>query len=390
MRKTTCITKKIASVALTLALVLPAFVGVKTSSAAEADATTALLKEYAGKITFLGANPEKTYDGMLEKKTDDGQFEYSVKDVPTDPIGYRIDDFDQDGANELLVMEQYADHCGKLVMYEVVDSQVTKKAELELVEFQSDDYKECYKNGLGWSYGDSSCFVYVQNGKKYIGIEAYNVANYTADGFGWSFFRVAYDGTSLSEDSKYVCNGSDLNMYDVAIDIYDALNLTTDMETVKKDGFRVRDFVTSKIEFAGSKIADENVEYEKREAMKTGDQIKASTISFYMANNIAAETEKLTDIGNGSAKNIAPGKVTLKSAKAKSGKLVVNWKETAKCQGYQIEVNGKKKNLGAWNNRYALKVKKGKKYSVRIRAFAEIGGKKAYGKWSAKKTVKAK
>ena len=390
MKKTTCIMKKIASITLAVALVLPAFVGVSVSSAAEADATTTLLKDYAAKITFLGSDSTKTYDGLLKKESADESLQISAEKVPTDPIGYRIDDFDQDGANELLVIEQDADHCGKLVMYEVVDSAVKKTAETELVEFDDGDYKECYKSGLDWTIGDSSCFVYVQGGKKYIGVEEYSSANYIADGIEYSFLRMIYDGTSFKQDAKFHWDGSDMNYYDIVVGIYDSLNLTTDLETAESDSFRVRDFVTSKVEFATSLIVDANVDYEITSKMQPGDSIKGSTISFETKNNIAAETDNLTDIGDGSPKNLTPGKASVKSVKSKSGKLVIKLKHTTKAQGYQIEYNGKKKNVDAWNDTWQIKAKKGKKYSVRVRAFAKIGGKTVYGKWSAKKSVKVK
>lgn len=89
---------------------------------------------------------------------------------------------------------------------------------------------------------------------------------------------------------------------------------------------------------------------------------------------------------------------SLRSIKSPGGrKLKVTWKKAAGAGGYQIAYNlaGKKAKykvvkkagtVSAW----LKKLKKGKKYTVRIRAYRVISGTKYYSAWSAAKTKKVK
>ena len=217
MQKTKCLIKKVTSVVLAMALVLPVAGFAKTSVAAEEDATTALLKEFAAKQTFLGADTTKTYDGLLKRTTDENApHVFSNDNIPLAPIGYRIDDFDGDGANELLIVdltektiEKKNTRITELVMYEVVDSAVVEKDRVSLPVYEEED-GNYYDNGLSWSEGDSACITYVQEGKRYIAVEEYNVATYIADGIGWDFLRLTYDGTEFAMAGKYALAGSDI------------------------------------------------------------------------------------------------------------------------------------------------------------------------------------
>ncbi|MFQ9515076.1 MAG: fibronectin type III domain-containing protein [Eubacterium sp.] len=100
----------------------------------------------------------------------------------------------------------------------------------------------------------------------------------------------------------------------------------------------------------------------------------------------------LTKFSLGAAK---PAKVSLKSVKAaKGGKVKVTYKKVTGAAGYQIQYS-LKKNMKAAKSKttkkatYTIKkLKKGKKYYVRVRAYNK--GKKAYGDWSKKKSVKVK
>ncbi|MDR1775327.1 MAG: fibronectin type III domain-containing protein [Actinomycetes bacterium] len=93
-----------------------------------------------------------------------------------------------------------------------------------------------------------------------------------------------------------------------------------------------------------------------------------------------------------------PGKVTVKSVKAAKKKVTVKWKKLAAAQKvtkYQVQyrIKGKK-----WQTKYIKaaaakksslvikKLKKGKKYQFRVRAYKTVGGKKYYGAWSKVKT----
>jgi hypothetical protein len=89
-----------------------------------------------------------------------------------------------------------------------------------------------------------------------------------------------------------------------------------------------------------------------------------------------------------------PAKVTGVKSKVGKKKLVVSWKKvSAKVKGYTIQyrVKGTKKwktkTVSASKSKLTLKkLRKGKKYQVRVRAYITSSGKKYYGLWSVIKT----
>ena len=84
--------------------------------------------------------------------------------------------------------------------------------------------------------------------------------------------------------------------------------------------------------------------------------------------------------------------------KAGKKKLTVSWKKDSKVDGYQIQYSTNNKFKKAATVTCSKKtakttikrLKKGKKYYVRIRAYKKIGNKKYYGAWSKVKSVKVK
>lgn len=93
---------------------------------------------------------------------------------------------------------------------------------------------------------------------------------------------------------------------------------------------------------------------------------------------------------------LAAVKIAKVTAKKKSA--VVKWKKTAGANGYQLAYGLKKNFKGAKKvtvkvskTTYTIKkLKKGKVYYIRIRAYKTSSGKKQYGKWSGTKKVKIK
>lgn len=83
-------------------------------------------------------------------------------------------------------------------------------------------------------------------------------------------------------------------------------------------------------------------------------------------------------------------KVKLISAKNVKKKAVkVKWKKIDGVAGYQVAV-GKKKKMAANNSLKIKKLKKKKKYAVKVRAYTVVDGKNVYGQWSKVKKVKIK
>jgi hypothetical protein len=97
--------------------------------------------------------------------------------------------------------------------------------------------------------------------------------------------------------------------------------------------------------------------------------------------------------------NIIPRKVSLKSVKIKNGSAVLKWKSAAAAQkitGYAIEYRMKN---GTWKTKLVKrnargvtigKLKKGKTYQFRIRAYKTVGGVKYSSKRSAVKSASVK
>lgn len=96
----------------------------------------------------------------------------------------------------------------------------------------------------------------------------------------------------------------------------------------------------------------------------------------------------------------APAKPSVTSVKNASGKkMVVKWKKVKGISGYELQYatsSNFKKRTGKekyffWQDICNLyKTEKNKTYYVRMRSYVKVNGKKVYGNWSAKKSVKIK
>lgn len=101
-----------------------------------------------------------------------------------------------------------------------------------------------------------------------------------------------------------------------------------------------------------------------------------------------------------SSKVNKPGKVTgLKIKNKKKRKMIISWNWKVNMSGFQIQYaqnkkftkKRKSKTVGKWTSRKTItKLKKGKTYYVRVRAYKKSSGKKIYGSWSKIKKVKIK
>ncbi len=97
---------------------------------------------------------------------------------------------------------------------------------------------------------------------------------------------------------------------------------------------------------------------------------------------------------------VNPKATSIKSAKnSKSKKATVKWKKVSDVTGYQIQYSTSKsfKSKKSVTVKGATKVsktlsklKKGKTYYIRIRAYKTVSGTKYYSEWSSKKSVKIK
>jgi minor extracellular protease Epr len=111
--------------------------------------------------------------------------------------------------------------------------------------------------------------------------------------------------------------------------------------------------------------------------------------------NAAQALSEVTPEVKSDAKPATPKKLATPKAKAGKKQIKVTWKKSATkgISGYEVQyrVVGKKwvtKKLGAKATSVTIKkLKPGKKYEVRVRAFSKSSGKVVYGPWS--KTIKS-
>lgn len=101
--------------------------------------------------------------------------------------------------------------------------------------------------------------------------------------------------------------------------------------------------------------------------------------------------------GGGTTASYKPGKVNAISAKNIKGKKIkVTFKEASKATGYQIVYATNKKftkavKIKTKKNTYTLKkLKKGKTYYIRVRAYRKVKGTVYYGKYSSTKKIKVR
>ncbi len=113
-------------------------------------------------------------------------------------------------------------------------------------------------------------------------------------------------------------------------------------------------------------------------------------------------TAKATSAYKSATKKITiyaiPAKMKTPTVKAGKRKLSVSWKKDSKADGYQIQYSTSSKFKKAKNvscskktaKTTLKKLKSGKKYYVRIRAYKKIGNKKYYGSYSRVNSIKVK
>lgn len=108
----------------------------------------------------------------------------------------------------------------------------------------------------------------------------------------------------------------------------------------------------------------------------------------------SSDNQNGTDDTPSTVKKLSSPKIkTLKNTGKK--KMTVLWKKVSGANGYQIRYkqSGKKEKTvtvkgGASTKKVISGLKKGKKYTVKVRAYKAVSGKRMYSGWSAKKTVK--
>lgn len=138
---------------------------------------------------------------------------------------------------------------------------------------------------------------------------------------------------------------------------------------------------------------------EVKEVMPTEDLTNGDDIEYEVPETPSTQQPQTSEP---QAQDVAaPAKTAIKKLKNRKGRKVqVKFKEVAGADGYEITYStgvnfGKKKTTvnsynAAKNVRTVKKLKKGKRYFVKVRAYKMNGTEKVYGKWSQVKVVKIK
>ena len=129
----------------------------------------------------------------------------------------------------------------------------------------------------------------------------------------------------------------------------------------------------------------------------TAQKQEDGTYTFDMPGASVQITPSFVKVQTKPVVNISVGKAKLKNAKSKAkGKLALKWKKLVGISGYQIYYKCKggaakyKKASASSKAKVLKKLKRGKKYKVKLRAFKVYEGKTYWGKWSNAKSVKVK
>lgn len=225
----------------------------------EEGSVDSMLKHYASTYTYLGDSDQK-YVGYVEWRK--GQWlVYSCKDsVPAGPVSYRIDDFDLDGQNELLIVTMDQDYNTILEIYEVEENAVVKRDSSRL---GTDGYIQV-KTGLGYEDSSFNCMVYSQNGKKIIAIEEYSKAFISADGIGIGFITFEYRNGKLDQNDCILEQGSSWDQEDEKrVKSYlEKMGVTVNASDLLNGNSIVSDYITEKIIFASVKTQPRSYDFD--------------------------------------------------------------------------------------------------------------------------------
>ena len=160
---------------------------------------------------------------------------------------------------------------------------------------------------------------------------------------------------------------------------------------------------------SNTKVTVENMYYRSGKARNASPVVKVNgvdiavnrdyTVAYKNNTNVGAATVEITGIGNYTGKIsasyvIMPEKAKIKSLKAGKKKFTVKvtQEKGAKYQvAYKVKGSSKYKTVTTKNvTKTVSGLKKGKTYSVKVRAYQTVNGKKYLGNYSNVKTVKVK
>lgn len=219
-------------------------------------------------------------------------------------------------------------------------------------------------------------------------------------------YKVSYSSNKLPGIAKAKISG--MNYYDGSKTLYfyihpkdtAASKSTVTNSSVKlkwnsskgADGYEIRQYKSGKFKKIKTVSADK-LSYTVK-GLKSGTQYK---FKVYAYTNTTKKT-LYSDAEAVTVKTKGPKPAAIKKLTSSKKSVTVKWGKVSSAAGYEIQYakksnfsDAKTKKVGASKTSATIsKLKKGKKYYVRIRAYKITGGKKIYSTWSAKKSITVK
>lgn len=211
---------------------------------------------------------------------------------------------------------------------------------------------------------------------KVVCLKAVNGVNYTSQASAAnSICFIKNTKASLSNTTKGVKITWDKNKNATGYYLYRSINggkTYTKIKDITKNS--TGSYVDKKAKKNGVKYTYK-IETYKKEGTVTYKSVASADSSYYFVSRPSLSTPK----------------------NSSKGKMLVKWKKLKKVSGYEIQYSTSRKFKGAKkvtvkgaskSSKSISKLKKGKKYYVRVRAFKKSGSVKCYSAWSSAKSVK--
>lgn len=290
-----------------------------------------------------------------------------------------------------------------------------------LAQLDSTDHNLVYKNPAAYQYLTEK---QKENSKLVAALKAYQDKQQAAeDRVNLAKATVALEYASKEYTGKEICpavtvtnaSGQVVSADNYTVTYNNNVNVGEVKVTVVAVGNEYKgsnDKATFKItekSLAGAKVTVENMYYRSGKARNASPAVKVDgvdiavnrdyTVAYKNNTNVGAATVEITGIGNYTGKTsasyvIMPEKAKIKSLKAGKKKFTVKvtQEKGAKYQvAYKVKGSSKYKTVTTKSVTKTVKgLKKGKTYSVKVRAYQTVNGKKYLGNYSNVKNVKVK
>lgn len=213
-----------------------------TSAAAQGE-TPKTLEEYAKTLSCLKCIH---YNGYLNE-SEETVFTYDMSQVPAGPLGYALEDFDEDGQKELLVITLQENDTLLASMYEQENDSVRLADQYDLG--QDEMSLEVYMASKDARPALTECYLYGEND---IGIERSELAELAADGVFLNFVALHYDGSKLEKKTRAYTAGSDLDSDTSFMDTLKTVGIQgLDWDKITMREKHVRDYVKNYRQICG-------------------------------------------------------------------------------------------------------------------------------------------